>query len=199
MADWHVYSKKRHFVYLLGDPRTMQVRYVGCTTNVAERFRGHLKGQSARKVKAWVAELVSLGLKPSMRVIQECGRWWSGRASEQKWIAHFWERDPSVLLNSHNNAITREVVAEMRAKQQVRRQRIHDRRVLRRSLRTILVGTRCPSKSHRGKGGPPRYFEFAGELLNMSQWARRCGVSKERIRQRLLKYPPEKAIGDYLS
>jgi len=42
--------------------------------------------------------------------------------------------------------------------------------------------------------GPPRIFTVNGSTGNMSQWARWIGISRERVRQRLLKYPPEVAL-----
>lgn len=55
--------------------------------------------------------------------------------------------------------------------------------------------TREQQASNKRHGnGPPRRFTIAGKTGNISQWARRLGISRERVRQRLLKYPPEVAL-----
>jgi hypothetical protein len=40
----------------------------------------------------------------------------------------------------------------------------------------------------------PRLVTVHGETLNVSEWAKRVGVSRERMRQRLNKYPVEVAV-----
>lgn len=42
--------------------------------------------------------------------------------------------------------------------------------------------------------GPPRMFTVAGKTQSMAGWARDLGISRERVRQRLLLCPPEVAL-----
>lgn len=48
------------------------------------------------------------------------------------------------------------------------------------------------NKRHRR--GPRRIFTIGGKTQCMSAWARDIGITNERVRQRLLKYPPEVAL-----
>lgn len=54
------------FVYLLRDPRTSEVRYVGITRNPPQRHDAHSKGQSSPAIRAWVN---ALSRPPVMEVI----------------------------------------------------------------------------------------------------------------------------------
>lgn len=80
------------FIYLLKDPRTAAVRYVGKTTNPKARLKTHI--QQAKKCFSdcykdkWLRSLLALSLRPVMEVIEEGhGEGW--QAAEQKWIAHY--------------------------------------------------------------------------------------------------------------
>jgi len=58
--------------YLLKEPRTNEVRYVGCTRNMKERYKNHLNkcrdiGTEKRK---WINELRELKLKPILEIIE---------------------------------------------------------------------------------------------------------------------------------
>lgn len=57
-----------HFIYVLVDPRTNVVRYVGCTEDAKKRAASHAS-HPIRSTKEWVKELRDLGLKPQLRVI----------------------------------------------------------------------------------------------------------------------------------
>jgi hypothetical protein len=50
------------------------------------------------------------------------------------------------------------------------------------------------SSNKRPGGGPPRIFTIGDRTGNMSEWARWLGISRERVRQRLLNHPPEVAL-----
>ena len=78
------------WVYILIDPRSHEIRYVGITISIKKRLEGHLrphpKDQSYRA--RWVRKLLRLGMKPRMRVLQELPKRSLGKA-ERYWIAHF--------------------------------------------------------------------------------------------------------------
>lgn len=58
-------------IYALVDPRTDEVRYVGCTVDPAHRLRGHRSyGRRGIKTHAWIAELEALGLQVKIRILK---------------------------------------------------------------------------------------------------------------------------------
>ena len=60
-----------HF-YVLKDPRTMEVRYVGQTVNPENRFRNHIwesKEQNVTHKHRWIVSLMRRNLKPVMKII----------------------------------------------------------------------------------------------------------------------------------
>ena len=73
------------YIYCLSDPRDGQVRYVGKTICLNRRFNGHLHGKGTHKAN-WIQELVRLGLKPVMEVLEEvpANDW---EDAEKFWIA----------------------------------------------------------------------------------------------------------------
>lgn len=60
-------------IYVLKDPRTNEVRYVGCSKNIEQRYKAH--NNTARDLntpkRQWIAELRELGLKPLMEILEE--------------------------------------------------------------------------------------------------------------------------------
>jgi hypothetical protein len=90
------------YVYRLSDPRTGLVRYVGfCSNprNTAARHRSltaNAKSQPA--LKAWIAELRALGLKPEFLVLQKVP-YGLGHNIETAYIRSFHESVPGQLLN----------------------------------------------------------------------------------------------------
>ena len=78
-------------IYSLHDPRTGELRYVGKTKKLRARISEHLsrarKGQRTH-LSAWLRSLVTVGLMPEMRVIEETSeQLWQAR--ERFWINHF--------------------------------------------------------------------------------------------------------------
>lgn len=77
------------FIYVLSDPRTNHVRYVGQTDNLKERFSNHIarskKGKTYRD--CWIKSLLTVGLLPAMDVIEEIQ---SGERLEADEIERFW-------------------------------------------------------------------------------------------------------------
>lgn len=53
-------------VYMLRDPRTMVVHYVGISVNAISRFQNHLNADGP--IARWIGELKQLGLKPILDI-----------------------------------------------------------------------------------------------------------------------------------
>lgn len=79
----------RWSVYLLSDPRTSEVRYVGCATRLKKRYSEHISSRRERTYKGlWIKSLLADGLRPVLAVIETgIGDGWQAR--EQFWIAHY--------------------------------------------------------------------------------------------------------------
>jgi hypothetical protein len=65
------------FFYYLIDPRTEEIKYIGQTKNVMARLSNHIysanhdkREQNSRK-SIWVRELLSLGLRPQIKIFEE--------------------------------------------------------------------------------------------------------------------------------
>src|SRR5258708_6389227 len=89
------------FIYGLRDPHTGEIRYVGKANDPQRRLTYHLcDSQLAPKTHRnhWLRSLKSLGLKPSLVILETlapCDDW---KAAEQRWIASFL-RDGVKLTN----------------------------------------------------------------------------------------------------
>lgn len=77
------------YIYILKDPRSEDVRYVGWSYDVAQRLSAHIS--SAPKIKShkahWIKQLLNLGLRPIIEVIEFGNGDW--REAEQRWISHY--------------------------------------------------------------------------------------------------------------
>lgn len=77
-------------IYSLVDPRTDKVRYVGCTTDVADRFNIHIL--HCRRVDSactrWLVELLDLQLLPKLQLLEE-GSGAGFMLREAYWIQQF--------------------------------------------------------------------------------------------------------------
>lgn len=76
-------------IYALVDPRSNIARYIGQSVSPESRYLQHIRGKteaSAAK-RAWIEELRSLGLVPTLRILE-----WSDseqvHAREHAWLAH---------------------------------------------------------------------------------------------------------------
>lgn len=80
------------FIYALVDPRYDTVRYIGRTTNLAQRYHAHMNFCDYVDGKyEWACELRSLGMTFLMYVIEEATSVEAGSA-EIRWIRHFREK-----------------------------------------------------------------------------------------------------------
>jgi hypothetical protein len=58
------------YIYALVDPRTGHERYIGQTRDPDRRYRQHLDTSAANAaVAAWIGDLASSNLKPSLRIL----------------------------------------------------------------------------------------------------------------------------------
>lgn len=76
--------KNTVFIYILEDPETQEIRYVGKTKNPKMRFHNHCNNLHNTKShkRNWINSLRSKNLRPIMRIIDE--------VEGSEW--HFWER-----------------------------------------------------------------------------------------------------------
>lgn len=92
-------------VYALEGPRDGRVYYVGVTHCIEERFRNTLyeaKRVGKAKYRAtdrdrWVASLLAIGLRPTIRVLKTGKGRPEAEAAEQKWIAHYRDKGEPML------------------------------------------------------------------------------------------------------
>lgn len=77
------------FIYVLIDPRSDEIRYVGWTYDVEKRVRDHIsKARKQHNYKAnWLVQLENEGLRPLYRVLESGTGDWA--AAEQRWIAYY--------------------------------------------------------------------------------------------------------------
>ena len=87
-------------VYGLYDPRTKAIRYIGQTVRSArQRLYGHLgdaKRHEHTHVARWIADLASVGLRPTVEVLERCHSAEVLGDRERYWIALARERGESL-------------------------------------------------------------------------------------------------------
>lgn len=80
-------APKTTFIYVLIDPETQRVRYVGKSNEPQKRLRAHIRDQSNTYKGHWLTSLRNRGLKPLMHIIEETPfEGWEER--EQYWIRY---------------------------------------------------------------------------------------------------------------
>lgn len=77
MAKDLSYQFDTHYIYALVDPISKEFKYIGQTRNLKQRFDGHINSSSVyssgnKKKHEWIAQLRELGLKPDIKIIEEC-------------------------------------------------------------------------------------------------------------------------------
>jgi hypothetical protein len=89
-------------IYVLRDPRTNEVRYVGKTVkSLRARLSGHLYCAKTKNTyrDRWVMSLLDAGIVPAIEAIELAGENWADR--ESYWIAHF--RQLGARLANHTD------------------------------------------------------------------------------------------------
>lgn len=84
-----VESHKAWVVYVLKDPRTQRVRYVGWTFDLHKRLRNHITRaprESTHKA-CWIKGLLSAGMEPVAEVVESGDGAWAD--AERRWIAQY--------------------------------------------------------------------------------------------------------------
>ena len=79
-------------VYVLVDPITDYVRYVGKSINPKERLATHIREARKGSVlhsRRWISGLLSKNKKPELIVLEECDSAEDANESEKHWIASF--------------------------------------------------------------------------------------------------------------
>jgi hypothetical protein len=88
--------RKEKRIYGLADPRDSRVRYVGATvTSFEYRLTGHFRKPTNRKMRKWLTDLSTAGLRPVMFELPREYPDWAN--DERGWIACF--RRMGGLLN----------------------------------------------------------------------------------------------------
>ncbi|WP_213761806.1 GIY-YIG nuclease family protein [Caballeronia sp. dw_19] len=95
---------RKTFIYLLRDPLTQDVRYVGKTVKtLRKRLCGHISqargGKSDTYRDRWIRGLGEKGFIPLIEQIEVCGDNWAAR--ERHWIAEF--RSAGARLTNHTD------------------------------------------------------------------------------------------------
>lgn len=88
-----------YYIYVLIDPRTYQVKYVGQTHDPKYRYSKHICFQAGKSYRAsWLNKLRKLKIKPIMIIIEECDESdWAER--ETYWI-RWYRKDGCSLVNA---------------------------------------------------------------------------------------------------
>ena len=159
------------YVYILIDPRSGEVRYVGSTGQIKCRLKAHFnwsasESASSSPVGVWLAELKALGLRPVMRVEASvsCTKRRDaknfGRALEKfnvRFYATRAQNEP--LLNVQYNPCFGYTKAT------------------------------APYREHRCG-----LIKYRNMTYSAAEWANRLGISRQAFHQRCKKHGPVQAI-----
>jgi len=104
-------------IYGWVDPRTGKVVYIGKTRNLRKRLKDYRHKAHGVHLDRWMRKLKRLGLKPELRVLEECLFDLSG--AERKWIAHGRAKGWPLMNQteggdggSHYNEVQKQQIAE---------------------------------------------------------------------------------------
>jgi hypothetical protein len=110
-----IYKNKKlnmRYIYALLDPSTNQIKYVGQTNDIDRRFNDHLSSslnknsESYDTYKArWIRKLLSLDIKPIIKIIEECENLEQSNLKEKYHIERL-TNDGCKLTNSYVNDVT---------------------------------------------------------------------------------------------
>jgi hypothetical protein len=98
-------------IYCLCDPRTDEIRYVGQSVDPANRLKGHKSDRDGTAKSAWVAELRSEGLEPTLVVLSTVPA--AEAAMAEQWFIEGYRRGGHPLLNAQKAYELPEVVLRL--------------------------------------------------------------------------------------
>lgn len=91
------------YIYVLYDPRTDEIRYVGKSVNPKARLRAHItaarNGAYDHHTSRWICKLLAEGVEPELAIVDEVSEGDDWREIERLWITRF-ETEGGRLTNS---------------------------------------------------------------------------------------------------
>lgn len=75
-------------IYMLVDPETDEIRYVGKSIRPAQRLLNHMNERSNTHRSHWLQTLRQKGLRPRMVILETIEGRWPWQDAERFWIAH---------------------------------------------------------------------------------------------------------------
>jgi group I intron endonuclease len=147
-------EKVKVFIYILKDPITKKVRYVGQTININVRYSHHLKPKKTEKPSYkswWIKSLLRKGHKPVMEIVEIAGihNW---QAREKHWIKKFKEQGARLTngTDGGEGVLGFKFSIQQRNEMSVRRKGIPKSDSIKEHLSKVLMG-HFVSKAHRRK------------------------------------------------
>lgn len=92
-----VLSAPKYWIYTLVDPRTEEVRYVGRTKHIHNRFTKRVDHDEGRPKALWVYNLQLKGLKPRVLLLESALTLETAILSEAYWIQYCLVRGARLL------------------------------------------------------------------------------------------------------
>ena len=92
MENGYLKYDKKYVIYVLKDPIYNSVRYVGKTIDIKTRIRKHMQTSSLIEKthkNNWINNLLKLGSKPKIEIIEELKDTFSLNEAEIKWIKYY--------------------------------------------------------------------------------------------------------------
>lgn len=89
-------------IYVLEDPETGAVRYVGRSIDPESRYKAHMgnKANTHSRKDLWLANLKAHGKEPKLVIVEVGIKWKDAADVEQKWIDFFGQEGADLLNGS---------------------------------------------------------------------------------------------------
>jgi len=84
------------FIYIIIDPRSEKVIYVGKTKQPSKRFYSHTTTSQKTAIGASIKEIIKSGKKPIFNIIEKC-TYGQGFDREKFWIDHYFKINPDIF------------------------------------------------------------------------------------------------------
>lgn len=97
------------YIYILIDPITNKIRYVGQSTTPKVRYRDHInyakRNNDNYHVYNWIRKLLNDNKKPILKIIETCENYSKANEYEKKWIKHYKDNGENLtnIFNGGNN------------------------------------------------------------------------------------------------